>query len=403
MSTATLPDLGSLRDVGSWTLTEGQSLGETQIYTGDGRSASAGRGRREQNAAYRESLVRALDLYEAVLSGNAYAALRFKEAMTTSDFPLLFGDIFDRQLYAAYQQMPVNWTSIAKRGQVRDFRQVSRFTIDGADSSLPEVDELTEYPAAALSEARYQYKVTKRGRRLPMSWESWLNGDLGQFADLPLRLANAARRTEERFVTDLFAGSTGPDGTYFSSGHANIVTGNPTLSVSALQTAFQVLSAQTDSGSEPIYIDAVTLVVPPALEVVARNILNATEILAASGGGDGTGSDQLRTANWMRNKVTLVVNPWLPIISNSSNGNTSWYLFANPQTGRPAMEIGFLIGHESPEIWMKSADAVRVGGGQVAPEEGSFDLDAVQWRVRHVVGGSLIDPKVAVASSGAGS
>jgi hypothetical protein len=35
-------------------------------------------------------------------------ALMVKEAMTTSDFPLLFGDILDRQLLASYADWPVN-------------------------------------------------------------------------------------------------------------------------------------------------------------------------------------------------------------------------------------------------------------------------------------------------------
>jgi hypothetical protein len=121
VSTATLPDL-SFAEAGAWTLAEGQSLGADQIFAGDGTNMAAARGRRENNPRYRESFLRALDLYEGVLSGNAYAALRFKEAMTTSDFPLLFGDIVDRQLYAAYQQIPIRWDRIARRGTVRDFR-----------------------------------------------------------------------------------------------------------------------------------------------------------------------------------------------------------------------------------------------------------------------------------------
>src|SRR5690606_28224989 len=137
----------------------------------------------------------------------------------------------------------------------------------------------------------------------------------------------------------------------------------------------------------------------PALEVTARNILNATEILAATGGGDGNGNDQLRTANWMRNRVQLVVNPWLPIV-DTTTGNTAWYVFAAPSAGRPAMEVGFLIGHESPELWMRTPDAVRVGGGTVAPEEGDFEHDAIRYRVRHVLGGTLMDPKMGVASKG---
>jgi hypothetical protein len=104
----------------------------------------------------------------------------------------------------------------------------------------------------------------------------------------------------------------------------------------------------------------------------------------------------------MANKVKLVINPWLPLIS-TTNGNTSWYLFADPNVGRPAIEVGFLIGHETPELFMKSPNATRVGGGLIDPTEGDFDTDAVEWKERHVFGGTLMDPKSGVASNGTGA
>lgn len=163
-----------------------------------------------------------------------------------------------------------------------------------------------------------------------------------------------------------------------------------------------MLGEQRDTEGGPIYIEAATLVVPPALEVPAMNILNATEILAANGGGNGNENDQLRVTNWMRNRVTVIVNPWLPII-DTTTGSTAWYLFANPSTGRPALEIGRLIGHESPELFQKSPNATRVGGGLVDPTDGDFDTDSVEWKVRHVMGGTLMDAKSALASTGTGS
>ena len=397
----TITTLDALPSTGEFVATADRPVTASMLNSGEaGMNVSQGRARRANSPKFREAFNRTLDLYEAVLKGNPYAALRFQEAMSTSDFSTLFGTVIDRMVYDSYVQRAVQWTQLARRGTVRDFRAVNRYTMDGAESALPQVDELTEYPAAKVTPASYTYSVTKRGRRIPMSWEAWLNGgDLDAFRDLPTRLANAARRTEEKFATGLYASSTGPNGTFFSSGNKNIVTGNPTLSITGLQTAFQVLASQVDTEGEPIYIEGVTLVVPPALEVVARNILNATEIRAAAGGGDGTGTDQVTAANWMRDKVTLVVNPWLPLIS-TTNGNTSWYLVANPNVGRPAMEIGFLIGHEAPEIWMKAPDAVRVGGGFVDPEMGDFSADSIQWRVRHIVGGVAVDPRMAVASNG---
>ncbi|WP_026931220.1 Mu-like prophage major head subunit gpT family protein [Glycomyces tenuis] len=373
---------------------------ESKIYAGDGAPVAARARKAAANPNYQKQFSEAMGLYMKVIKGDRRAALDFQEAMTTSDFSFLFGDIIDRQMLANYQQMPVQWTSLARAGRVRDFRTVKRFTLDGGESTLQEVGEQSEYPAADLADGEYEYRVRKFGRRIPLSWETLINDDLDAFADIPRRLGNAARRSEERFATSLYATSAGPDSTFFSAGNANLT--DEQLTVAGLQEAMRMLGEQTDADGDPIYIEAATLVVPPALEVAARNILNATEILAGTGGGDGVSNDQLRVTNWMRNRVSLIVNPWLPII-DTTTGSTAWYLFANPNDGRPAMEIGRLIGHESPELFQKSPNATRVGGGLVDPTDGDFDTDSVEWKVRHVLGGTLMDAKSALASTGTGS
>lgn len=374
-----------------------QDASAKALYAKEGRRVRGGR----NDAGYKASLVEAARLYEGVLNGRL-PSHRLQEAMTTSDFQYLFADIIDRQMLAAYAHQPVMWERFAKRARVRDFRSVNRFTLDGGQAVLEEVKQAAEYPAAAVTDGKYTYAVKKYGKRLPFTWEDFINDDLDALANLPERLSQSATFSTERFVTDLFAGSTGPDGTFFAAGNANIVTGNPVLSVAGLTTAFNVLAAQKDTDGNPIYINSVTLVVPPALEIAALNIINATEILAADGGGDGTGNNQLRVTNWMRNRVQVAVDPWLPIIS-TTNGNTSWYLFADPSVGRPAMEVGFLTGHETPELFIKSPNAVRVGGGAVDPMDGDFDTDSIDHKLRFVFGGVLMDPKSAVASSGVGS
>lgn len=50
------------------------------------------------------------------------------------------------------------------------------------------------------------------------------------------------------------------------------------------------------------------------------------------------------------------------------------------------MEIGFLTGHETPELFMQSPNAVRVGGGAVDPMDGDFRTDSIDWKVRYVFG-----------------
>lgn len=371
-----------------------QDASAERLYAREGRRVRGGR----NTPNYKASLLEAARLYEGVVNGRI-PGWRLQEAMTTSDFAFLFGDIIDRQMLAAYQHTPVMWRNVARRGVVRDFRTVDRFTLDGGEAILSEVKQAAEYPAASVQDGRYQYSVKKYGKRLPFSWESFINDDLGALRDLPTRLANSARFSEEKFFTSLFASSTGPNSTFFSVGNANLVTGAPALSVEGITSGFNTLAAQVDTDGNPIYVNAVWLVVPPALEITAMNIVNATEIVAADGGGDGTGNNQLRVTNWMRNRVQVLVDPWLPIV-DTTTGNSAWYLFADPGVGRPAMEIGFLAGHETPELFMKSPNATRVGGGLIDPMDGDFDTDSVDHKVRHTFGGTLMDPKSAVASLG---
>jgi hypothetical protein len=197
---------------------------------------------------------------------------------------------------------------------------------------------------------------------------------------------------------------------FFTNGHLNLlnlttlptaITGlsNPPLSIAALQDALTLLSKAVDADGEPIVLDMVELVVPPALEVVANNILNATEIRVNANGGES--DQQLITANWMSRRLRLSVNYYLPLIDTTS-GNTAWYLFASTGTSRPALIMAKLRGHETPEMFMKSPNATRIGGGDVNPMDGDFDTDSLEYKVRHVFGGTQIDFKGAVASKGTG-
>jgi hypothetical protein len=286
---------------------------------------------------------------------------------------------------------------------VRDFRTVNRHSVYGVDQVLESIPaEKGEYKNAAMYEnTPFSYAVAKYGRKVPYSWETLINDDLGAFEDTPERLGRAAGRTEEKFVTELFVDSTGPHGSFYTAGNSNIVTSNPVLSIAGLQTAMTVLAAQVDEQDEPIFIESMELVVPPALEITALNILNAIQLNLAAAGG--TTTQELVAVNWMKNRVRLSVNPYLPIVASSSNGSTQWYLFANPNNGRPALEAGFLRGHEEPEVFMKSPNARRVGGGDVDAFSGDFDTDSIEYKVRHVLGGTRMDPKMTVGSNGSGS
>lgn len=373
-----------------------------RLFQGEGTRV---RGRRSQDPRYMEHLREAASLYADVLDGRRPMHY-LREAMTTSDFPNLFGDILDRQLLGAYREFPTSYREFVRVSTVTDFRTVKRFAVDGADGELDVVPEQTPYPATSVDDKVDSYSVTKRGKRFPISWESMVNDDLDALRDAPNRLARGARRSEQRFVTELYVGASGPHASLYDASFSNIVTGNPALSINALQTAMQVLAAQTDVNGEPIYFETVTLVVPPALEITARNILNGTQLELNENGG--ATNSRLVTANWMQNRVRLVVDPYIPLIASTANGSTSWFLFGNPADGRPALEIGFLRGHAEPALFQKVSDQRRISG-TAGPDGdmGDFDTETIQYKVRHVFGGTRLTTtggaKSTVASNGSGA
>lgn len=356
---------------------------------------------RRKNPRYMSMLAEAVKLIADVYNGRKKMHY-LEEAMTTSDFPYLFGDILDRQVLASYREYPSTWQNYIKRGRVRDFRQVKRFSVYGADQVLGAVvGQKGEYQYEEINEnAPYTYTVGKYGRKIRFAWEARVNDDLDALKDMPERLGRAARRTEEKFGTQLFVDASGPHASFYTVGNKNIITGNPALSLAGLQTGLEVLSKQTDENGEPIVIDTVELVYPPVLEVTVQNILNAITIEATETGG--TSARKLTIQNWMKTTFRPNKNAYIPIVASTANGNASWFLFANPDNGRPAAEMGFLIGHEEPEIFMKTPNQVPVGGGAEDAMNGDFESDAIEHKLRHVFGGTRMDPKMTVGSNGSG-
>lgn len=348
-------------------------------------------------SAYQHRIDEAAVLFGHACSGNRRAVLELTEALTTSDMPSLLGGVFDRELLSTYEQLPQIWSQFASRTTVNDFRPKTYIDLLGGRARLDAVAERAEYPARAPSEALYSLKVGKFGGVIPLSWEMLINDDLGALQDLPNRLAQGARDTEDYLATSALLGVGGPLVSFWKAGNGNApVTGAPTaLSTQSLQDALLAISTRKDSDGRPIMISGYVLMVPPALLTAANNIVNAKEIRDVVGG---------RTTilnNWLSGMVTVVANPWIPIIDTSGTVGTTWYVLPAPTTARPAVQVGFLRGHEQPELRVSTATGNAAGGGALSPEDGSFENDSISWRLRHVLGTTVLDPIATYVAKGA--
>lgn len=375
-------------------LTGAEAVAEGERSGGEGGFHAPARGPR-----YAQRLIEAANIWgEAMTAGGIAgfkARARLAEALSTPDFPYLLGGVIDRELLREYNQISPVWQSFAMRTTLRDFREKNLIDLLGGRAILDEVKPGAEYKARATSESKYAISVGKRGARFALTWEMLVNDDLDAFRTLPNRLADAARVTEDYLATSLLVSASGANTAFFKAGNGNAPTALA-LTTDNLATAITEVQTRKDSDGNPIDLSAgVVLMVPPALEMKAMQIVNAVEVRVTDG------SNQLITANYIKSKVTVQVNPWLTVIATDGNAATRWFILPKPTAPRPALAVGFLRGHEVPDLRVKTDAGSRVGGGVIDPTEGSFDFDDMQYRVRHVIGSATVDPKVTYCSNGA--
>ncbi len=314
---------------------------------------------------------------------------RIKEALTTSDFPNLFGDVLDRQVLASYKAVDPVWKTFVKMSTNKDFKVSRRFAIAGGDSVLPRVAEKGEYLATDRTEDHYDLSVLKYGQQFDISWEALINDDLGALKDTPERFARAAVRTEHDLVTSTYAGS----GALYAAGNPN--TSAAALTIASLEAGVASMASVLDAAGNPIMNRAKYLVVPPVLEMTARQILTSATKMWLQGVTAAMPAAVSRYAYPTTNVIAqyglqLIVDPYLAIYANAAEQATQWYLFADPKDVA-ALEFAHMKGHERPEICMKASDKVTIGGGPIGPMSGDFATDNVFYRVRLVFGGTTLD------------
>jgi len=354
-------------------------------------------GRRPANWAAQEAAAISLLENHKGLSHRVWK-FRMQEAMTTDSFPLLFADSLDREMLRAFQSIGTPLAPLFHKKTLSDFKTAKMFRHEGMTKRLQKVLEKGEYLAREQGEEKVEIYVEKYGAQCDFSWEMYLNDDLGAFSRFPQELAQSAINTEAWLQTSTYIGATGPIAAVF----VDAVDGSAALSVlpltiAALETLLEAMGEYTSSG-EPIVSRPTYLVVPPALEITARNILTSTYKAWTDGAGAVVDHE---TANVVAQAgLQLIVDPWIPIIATTgTTGQTCWFLATAP-TDIPTAAFAKLAGNEAPSLFMKSSDAVRVGGGAVSPFEGDFATDNIFYKVRHCMGAVALEPRGLIGSWG---
>lgn len=358
----------------------GEQVNSAVIFASEGLNLTQ---KPKATPQYKRKLAEAARFYAAVVRGQV-PLIKVQEAMMSSEFSALLGDTMDRVLLARYATYAPSYRSFLRGRTARDFRTIGSVRRNsGGRLTLTAQGE--DYKEQGLSEASYTYAVKKYGKIYSLTWEMMVNDDLDSFANLPQEMADDAVQTEMYLASSLYVANT----TLFATNHSHEGStysnkGTAALSKAALQAAVNAMVKYPGDEDKPLNNAPVYLVVPPALQLDALEILGSLMVQYAGGDATtGVSAIAYPTRNALAGMLQVVVDPYIPII-DATNGHTSWYLFSDPNRIHGA-EYAFLRGYEQPQVFRKSANAMRLGGGEA---EASFEDDSMGYKVRHVFGGS---------------
>lgn len=351
------------------------------IFANEG--LNLGRQHRRMTPQQARKLAEVARYYQRVCEGHI-SLQQLSETMMSSEFSNLLGQTLDRVLLAKYATYSPSYRAFLRRRLVRDFRSVSSVRRN-TGGRLSEVRQGTNYPLEGLAEAAYTFAVAKYGKGYEITWEMIVNDDLEAFTSLPEDMAEDAIQTEMYLAAALYVANS----TLFSTTHSHEGVNysnkdTAALAIDALIAAFNTMVKYPGDADKPLMNQPVYLVIPPALQLKARQILGSMQIVWA-GGDATTGATAVAhpTDNPVQGLLTVVIDPYIPIL-DPTNGHTSWYLFSDPRQIHGA-EYAFLRGYEQPQMFMRNANSMRVGGGADVVD---YDRDTRGYKVRHVFGGS---------------
>lgn len=293
---------------------------------------------------------------------------------TTSDFGNVLSAVARKSLINGWDEEPEQYGLLTGRPiSVPDFRPTTLVGL-GFFPTLPEKPEGAEYKYGTLGDRTRSISIATYGEAFAITREAIINDQLDALVgEIPRKMGQAARRTVANIVWNVLLangglGVTMPDGQpLFHTSHNNVAASGAALNVTSLSTALSAMRVAKGDGYV-IGMRARYLIVPAALEFVAREIVNSAVY---------PGTNRGMQANPVAGSVEIIVDPRLDAVST-----TRWYLMADPNQ-RDTIKLAYLNGNDQPfmdEDSMWSTDGrrwkVRIEAGAVPGDYQAFFTNA---------------------------
>ncbi len=294
-----------------------------------------------------------------------------REAVVSTTWAEILGDSITRRMQAEYRMPELqSWRKIVSEiSAPKDFRTNRRMRLGGYGIP-PAVAQGAPYLAAdSPGDEESTYSVNKKGHLETVTLETIKNDDQGAVRRIPIKLARGSARGVYQAVLDLIKDNDNV--TYeavnlFDAAHGNL--GSAALSATSLLAAKIAMSDQTAYGTtEVLGLVAKWLLVPSELQDTAFRLTKSSQVVGATNNA-GTEPNYHSTYG-----LEVVEVPYWTDVSD-------WALICNP-ADCPTIEIGFMDGQESPEIFVQ--DQPTVGS--------MFANDKITYKLRHIYGVCVLE------------
>jgi len=258
-------------------------------------------------------------------------------AVTTGMFANVFGQITYSTVLKRFENPVFLWPQLSRNVPTPyEFERVPG--VSNLGDVTEDIAEGAPYPTAGVSEEWIDTRPTvKHGVIVPVTKEAAFFDRTGQVLSQAMKVADALAIDKEKRIVAMAVGNTDA---YRRNGKAavqtyndntgdhdwdNLAASNGLTNYTDVENAMLLLEAITDPDTgEPVLVNVETmkLLVPPALRMTARNILNATEIRF----GDITAGAGLQTVG-SRNPITLGDGSVLSnqYVKDATSSDTTWF------------------------------------------------------------------------------
>jgi len=294
--------------------------------------------------------------------------------LSTMSLPGILSNVANKFLRAGFEAVESTWRELAAIRSVRDFKQVSSYSLTGG-FVYEEIAPGGELKHATVGETAYTNQAKTYGRMFGIDRRDLINDDLDALTAVPRRLGRGGALK----LNEVFWSAFLNNAAFFAAGNNNYAEGVGTaLGIDALTQAETLFLDQTDPDGHPLAVAPVILLVPNALYVPATQIMNSTELR------DPSSTKKTPVANPHAGKFRPVRSSYLSNPKYTGFSSLAWYVLADPND-MPVIEVAFLNGQQQPTV--ESADA-------------DFNNLGIQMRGYHDFGVALQEPRGGVKMKG---